>query len=349
MRVKLTPAFTTGKMKMMYPTIVQCGAELHDFVTNSEDKVFDLKDISSRYTMNVIGSCAFGIETNALQNPNSDFVHYGAGIFNPTLSQMLLNIMVAAFPPLGRFFKISQLPRGTTEFFINTVQDTIQYRKENNVQRKDVMQLLIQLKEKGVIEDVDRRENEGEQIDTKFTINEVAAQAFVFFAAGFESSSVTMALAFYELARNAEIQNKLRAEIRNAMEKGELSYETITRLDYLECVIQGLFHDPNMRVVSFLDFFLFIETLRKYPVVPVLFREASKDYHVPELDITIPGKTVVMIPNAGLVQDAEFFPEPDKFDPARFSAARKDEIPPYCHMPFGEGPRNCIGEFGGFR
>lgn len=241
--MKLTPAFTTGKMKMMYPTIIKCGTELKDFVENCKEEFLDLKDISSRYTMNVIGSCAFGIETNALQNPNSDFVKFGMGIFKPTLLQLLLNLLAVNFPSLSKFFEISQLPRGTTAFFINVVKDTIEWRKANNVQRNDIMQLLMQLKEKGVIEDVDRRENEGEQIDTKFTINEVAAQAFVFFGAGFETSSVTMALAFYELARNSEIQNKLRAEIRNSMEKenGELSYETITKLEYLDCVIQGLF------------------------------------------------------------------------------------------------------------
>lgn len=88
---------------------------------------------------------------------------------------------------------------------------------------------------------------------------------------------------------------------------------------------------------------MFAETLRKYPVVPVLFREAAKDYYLSELDVTIPKKTPVFLTNGALTSDPELFPEPQKFDPSRFSTERKAEIPPHCHIPFGDGPRNCIG------
>lgn len=75
----------------------------------------------------------------------------------------------------------------------------------------------------------------------------------------------------------------------------------------------------------------------------MLFRQSTKDYYMAEMQATIPKKTLVIMPIIGLARDPELFPEPEKFDPLRFSPERRDEIPSYCHIPFGEGPRICIG------
>lgn len=69
----------------------------------------------------------------------------------------------------------------------------------------------------------------------------LTAQAFVFFAAGFETSSSTMSNALYELALNQEVQDKLRIEIRESFNKnnGELLYEDIKEMKYLDKVFRG--------------------------------------------------------------------------------------------------------------
>jgi len=79
----------------------------------------------------------------------------------------------------------------------------------------------------------------GENVN--LTIEEIAAQAFVFFAAGFETSSTTMGFALYELAQNPDIQTRVREEVLEIWEKykGDLSYESVQELVYLNQVISG--------------------------------------------------------------------------------------------------------------
>lgn len=89
--------------------------------------------------------------------------------------------------------------------------------------------------------------------------------------------------------------------------------------------------------------FHFAEALRKYPLLGFLDRKCLNDYKVPGTDLVIPAGTAVYVSLDGLQNDPKYFPDPEKFDPYRFSEERKQEIVPYTYMPFGEGPRNCIG------
>ncbi|XP_031640320.1 probable cytochrome P450 6a14 [Contarinia nasturtii] len=87
------------------------------------------------------------------------------------------------------------------------------------------------------------------------------------------------------------------------------------------------------------------ETLRKHPVVPLLTRECVKDYKLPGTDRIIEKGTKILIPAFALQRDEKYYEEPDKFIPERFneqnSIGKNLTNPPY--LPFGEGPRNCIG------
>lgn len=75
---------------------------------------------------------------------------------------------------------------------------------------------------------------------TELTDSIIASQAFVFFVAGFETSSSTISHALYELAQNQEIQDKLREEIKEIYEKnGELTYDVIKNMKYLDKVLKG--------------------------------------------------------------------------------------------------------------
>ena len=85
------------------------------------------------------------------------------------------------------------------------------------------------------------------------------------------------------------------------------------------------------------------ETLRKYPPVPRLERRALVDYKIPDTDLVIPKDTVVCIPTYAIHHDEEHFPNPERFDPDRFSNEVKAARHPYAFQPFGHGPRNCIG------
>lgn len=163
--------------------------------------------------------------------------------------------------------------------------------------------------------------------DQKFTFEQAAAQAFVFFMAGSETSSTTMQFALYELSLNPEIQEKTREEILKVLAKhnGKITYESIYEIDYLRCVVD--------------------ETLRKYPPMSVLVRKCNKDFVIPGSTVGVPAGMQVQIPILGLHMDPEYFPNPEKFDPNRFTETEKIKRHHFTYLPFGEGPRNCIGEY----
>jgi cytochrome P450 family 6 len=93
---------------------------------------------------------------------------------------------------------------------------------------------------------------------------------------------------------------------------------------------------------------MFTETLRKYPIVPFLERKCCIDYELPAPNgngtIILPAGTGVYIPVLGIHFDATYFPEPQKFDPERFTDESKQSRPNYTYLPFGEGPRMCLGK-----
>lgn len=90
---------------------------------------------------------------------------------------------------------------------------------------------------------------------------------------------------------------------------------------------------------------VFSETLRKYPPVPVLTRQCNKEYKVHKTNIIIEKGVDVYISILGIHNDPEFYPNPSIFDPERFSEESKQTRPGFTWLPFGEGPRICIGNY----
>ena len=148
---------------------------------------------------------------------------------------MLRFLLMMAFPNLSKKMQIRAFSKELSEFFMDVVGSNVKYREDSKDERKDFLNMLIQLKNKGSID------GEFSSDMKKLTLNEVLAQAFLFFFAGTDTSSTAISFALAELAYNQEIQEKLRKEIvEKAKEsKGELSYEALNEMKYLEKVIDG--------------------------------------------------------------------------------------------------------------
>lgn len=333
LRVKLTPTFTSGKMKLMFQSLIDCGKELQTCLEKVGEKgdVIEIKDVLARFSTDIISSCAFGIECNCLKNEDAEFRQWGRKVFKPSVKRLVIGILSGIAPIVLDTLKLSNLDSDVSKYFRNMVNETVEYREKNNVKRNDFMQLLIQLKNKGLLDDEQKAEdqNDGTSKNTEtaegMSMNCLAAQAFVFFIAGFETSSTTMTFCLYELAMNPDIQEILRTEIDTVLEKhdGNISYEAIQEMTYLDKVVA--------------------ETLRKYSPVPMLNRECSQPYKLPGTDTVLERGTMVIIPLQALHHDPKYYPEPDRFDPERFSEEEKQKRHHYVYLPFGEGPRLCIG------
>ncbi|CAD7079502.1 unnamed protein product [Hermetia illucens] len=320
-RSKLSPTFTSGKMKYMFSTVVGVAERfantMSDIVrTESETQ---LKDLLGRYTTDVIGTYAFGIECDSLKDPNFIFRHYGRKVAEEPNLNPIVHFLVTIYPNLARKLKIRTIGKDVTEFFIETVRKTIQYREENNVQRNDFMDLLIQINK-----DVEKNVGQSET-SRRLTLEEMAAQAFLFFVAGFETSSTTMIFCLYELALNQDIQERSRQEINDVLKKhnNKLTYEAMQEMTYLEMIIK--------------------ETLRKYPPILGLIRKAVRDYPVPNSNLIIEKGKEVFVPSYTIQHDPEIYPNPDVFDPERFTPKEEKKRHPMSFLAFGEGPRNCVG------
>jgi len=153
------------------------------------------------------------------------------------------------------------------------------------------------------------------------TDRQVRDEAMTLFGAGHETTAVTMMWTWYLLSQNPQVEAKLHEELDRVLAGRQPTLDDLPQLKYTEMVIK--------------------EALRIYPPAWGTTRE-------PIEDVTIGGYTVkkgssVFINIYGLHRDARYFPNPDVFDPERFSPEREKDIPKYAYLPFGGGPRVCIG------
>nr|CAD7432091.1 unnamed protein product [Timema monikensis] len=325
LRAQLTSTFSSGKLKSMTPIMVSCTEELNLHLQECED-VVELKEILASFSTDVIASCAFGIQCNSLRDPNSEFRKWGRKMFEPGLENTFRSILCFLYPSVASFLRVRSMVSGVTEFFQSVVRETIEYRETKDISRPDFMQLLIQLKNHGELQDDEPDKQALLSTDkTSLTENEVTAQAFVFFFAGFETSSTTINFCLYELAMNQDIQARLRKEISLVLDQhdGKISYEAVQSMEYLD------------RVVA--------ETLRKYPPLGWLNRECTSSFTLPGTPCVLEKGTGIVISLLGLHRDPRYYPDPDRFDPERFTEENKKSRPHCTYMPFGEGPRICIG------
>jgi cytochrome P450 family 6 len=100
---------------------------------------------------------------------------------------------------------------------------------------------------------------------------------------------------------------------------------------------------------KYIIIFFITETLRKYPIVPFLDRTCTTDWKIPDSfghsNVTLPRGTATYVPVYGIHHDPQYYPDPQRFDPERFTPENMKERHPFTYLPFGAGPRICLGEF----
>jgi cytochrome P450 len=182
----------------------------------------------------------------------------------------------------------------------------IEERLNSQTSRNDFLSILMQAR------DEDDNPMSGEQL---------MAECLTLFGAGHETTATALSWTWYLLCQHPESYQRVQHEVDNALQGRTPTYADLARLPYCLQV--------------------FKEVLRLYPPVYLIFRRALRNveidgYRVPK------GCFVVLAPYT-LHRREEYFPEPDKFDPERFTLEREKRLPRYAFVPFGAGPRTCIG------
>lgn len=306
---------------------------LDESIQGKEKLLIESKELFGRFTGDCISSIALGFKGDCIKDKDSKVYELAKKVHAELQAPltMLKFMLIPSFPKLVKFFNIKVFSDSVHDFFQKYVTDEIKRRESQGITNAiDVVQLLIQAK-KGQLHD---ESDETKVIQKKFTNWDdeelVAAQVFIFFAGGFDTISALMETMSWELAMNPEVQKTLIVEIDEVLKTLDdgktISYEALNKMKFLEMVVN--------------------ETLRKWPPAPSAIRECTKDYILNLSDgaeVQIKKGDSVMIPVRSIQHDTRYFKDPSKFDPHRFSEEHKQEIVAGTFIPFGYGPRMCLG------
>lgn len=306
MRQIITPTFSSAKMKAMFPLVIDCAKTLESILLEESKEDIEVPQLTSRFTTDVIGSCAFGVDPGALRDTQSPFLIMAKRMFKADSTTILKRYCRAFFPRLFKFLNLRSYAVDIEVFFTNIIKRVLSERRRTGKQRSDFIQLMMNV----------------QKTDTAFPMTDelIISNSFIFMLAGLETSSTTLSFCLYELAKDQDIQNKLRKEIKECLNRyGELNYEAAC----------------NMRLVTQ----TFLETLRLHPPTPLTTRLCTAPCTLPGTELNMKERDALLIPIYCIQRDAIHFPNPEKFDPDRF----QDDLNPAGFVAFGDGPRSCPG------
>lgn len=238
MRTKLSPTFSNNNTRNMFDTVYSVGLNMLNYLeVNSvqTSQPFNVKSLSLRFICDSIGSCSFGLDCGAFSQSDPPLLRIAEVLFPHSRYQIAYWLLTGNYQKCARFFRLKVFPKSGTDYFRTLISETVKYREEHNVVRKDFMNTLMQMKNQGCI-----MEDESGEVLEKTTFDELQAQAFVIFFAGFHTSRVTLSLALFELAVNGRIQEQLREEVMNKITRdGQLTYNALEEMPYLQQVVDG--------------------------------------------------------------------------------------------------------------
>lgn len=154
LRSKLTPTFSSGKIKRMFYLLAECSEEFQKIVRHSVagNEPVEVRELAAQFTMDVIGSCAFGIQINALTNEDSAFRKMAQKLSKPSYKSAFWRMLRTSMPTLFKALRVQVIDPAVTKFFKNVVSEMIKERQEQGISRHDFMDLLIELKHKGALD-----------------------------------------------------------------------------------------------------------------------------------------------------------------------------------------------------
>ncbi|XP_067635174.1 probable cytochrome P450 309a2 [Eurosta solidaginis] len=317
-RSDIMSGLTQNKLSLAYPIWKNCGQKLNDLIkeqTSEGRAILETKNLISRFTANVLGEFLWGIETNTLTNlnePNS-YLKTAEKISHQLFVAVKSYFTVLPFPWFRRFTNHRIFTDEVEKFFSQLTKDSYAMREKDakNKNRVDYLNYIRQLEEK-----------------KNLSHNEIIGYLATVFVDGFDTAAAVAYHTLFYLTHHPDCQDKLRAEILSNLEAdGSINYQNLSGLIYLEQCVK-----ETLRIISPLSF---------------SWRLCTEPIEL-ELDngrrLPIQKGQVVAIPAFSYVHDADYFPEPWEYKPERFNNADYAELSKRgIFMPFGDGPRICLG------
>lgn len=220
------------------------------------------------------------------------------------------SMYMTTHPWMGLFMHLNGRRRAIVKrkaYFDEWIYRLIRERQLSDQRPKDLLTLLV--------------EAQDEESGGGMTNEQLRDELVTIFAAGHETSANALTWTLLLLARHPEICRRLEAEIEEVLQGRTPGWEDLPRLVYTRQVME--------------------EGMRLYPPAHAFGRIALADDEV--LGYRIPKGSTVFFSVWGLHRDPRYWPDPERFDPDRFASGREQDRPRLAYMPFGAGPRMCIG------
>lgn len=340
-RTIVSPTFSSGKIKRMIRIIKECSKVVIQIIKmeSAKNNSVDVLRIYGAFTMDVIANAAFSVKINSHNDPENIFVKMAQKIFHAPFG--LKNVIFVLMPKVLKLFRKTTFDTSANDFFKRTTFEIIEERKKTKSTRDDFLQMLLdtanEAAKEGKLEETtdELTTNYGDaainrsyfkgSVTKKLSMDELVAQCVIFFIAGYHTTMTSLGVTTHLLARHQHEQDRVFKEICEVLKKtgGELTYESLHELKHLDNCIS--------------------ESIRIYSPFSRIERTADSDYSLGDTGLTIPKGMIVGIPIYAMHRDPKFFPEPEKFIPDRFTAEGREKQIPYSYLPFGAGPRNCLG------
>ncbi|KIW95403.1 uncharacterized protein Z519_03987 [Cladophialophora bantiana CBS 173.52] len=353
-RKSLLPAFKYKYIKNLFPRFWMHTAQLVSSLNKEIDQagldssaVVNVEGWMMRATLDIVAATGFGVEINAIDNPESDLARL-LPLSNSTSPEATFFRLLAFLMPYWLYVRLPMARRYEIDRIVKALDDAtlpmIRSRRKALAGRENL--------------DPDSEEEKSGSAPQKFadtdiistllqfkepcTDKELVAQSATILAAGQDTTSVAVTWALYLLAHNPQIQSTLRVEIQTHLPSPSSSEESVDAP-----LIESL---PYLAAVCY-------EALRLFPPAPVLRRHVVKPGTV-VLDQPLPVGTMVITSIWGTHRTKSIWgPDAKEFKPERFlqygedgkmkidpHAAFQGEDATYRYLPFGAGPRSCIGE-----
>lgn len=153
LRAKLSPVFTSGKMKLMFPLMQECVEDLHEFLDSNKEEI-EIKMTMKKYSVDIISTCAFGINTYCFRDDNSEILKMATKLVD--FKSFIRSISIFSFfflPTFVDIFRLTFADKSASDFLINVFKTTLQERQKKKIIRHDFIDLLNNLRKTETITD----------------------------------------------------------------------------------------------------------------------------------------------------------------------------------------------------
>lgn len=316
-RARVLNHFSSQKLRFLFEIVQDVSSRFSSYIgrkiAEKEDGVLEceLRKLLLKFTGEIVANAALAMEGQMFDdNPHElSFAKNAATIHKPTVFNGVKQVLLLFLPNIAKIFGIRQVKKETDKYFRENLKAAIKERRKSNIVQNDFLQFCMD----GNAED---------------DLDSIVADTIIFYIDVIETTSSAASSVLYFLANNSKVQKKLRDHLQDVLKEtgGNITYESLKNMNYLDQVMK--------------------ESLRLIPPLSSLNKICTSDITLsgPDgLESHLKTGDLIFISTMGLHMNPQYYPEPEIFDPERFSPENTANRNKYLFLPFNEGPRMCPG------